>query len=573
MNDASAADMNDLRVAITGGTSGLGLALVRELRPARRPRRLRRPHPRARRTRRSRSSGYPRHRRRHRAEGGHLPASPFRSVPHSADSTCSSTTPRAWGRRRSRSSATPSAKTSHSRSRPTSCGPFRLTKALLGALTASAREGRGAVVLNVSSDAAINAYAQWGAYGASKAALRHMSAIWGEELVAEGVRFLSLDPGDMDTPLHALAVPGADPGNAQATRDRGARARRCHLGCARQGARMIAARHPVQRAQRRTPARHRSGTARLRMPARSSLADFLEPGDLVIANDAGTLPASLHGVHLASGAPIEVRLAGRASFAREDLRFAAVVFGAGDWRTRTEDRPLPPPFALGDRLALGPLVAAVDGTLGHPRLVALKFEGRADRVWAGIAQHGAPDSVRVPRPSACPVGRVDADRRPPRRVRASFRRFRARLEIPPRAARSRRGVCDDHAGGRHLFDRRSRARCAPAARRALSHSCDHRIRHSPDTGRAAAASSPSGRRSFAHSSIPRAAAETAWPTSASARTRASPSSMQSFRGRTGPEESHYQMLRAFHGDDVLAAGRGWRWKPRTTARTSSATRC
>ena len=89
--------------------------------------------------------------------------------------------------------------------------PFRLTKALLGALSASAREGRGAVVLNVSSDAAINAYAQWGVYGASKAALRHMSNIWGEELAAEGVRFLSLDPGDMDTPLHALAVPDADP--------------------------------------------------------------------------------------------------------------------------------------------------------------------------------------------------------------------------------------------------------------------------------------------------------------------------------------------------------------------------
>jgi NAD(P)-dependent dehydrogenase (short-subunit alcohol dehydrogenase family) len=90
-------------------------------------------------------------------------------------------------------------------------GPFRLTKALLGALAASAREGRGAVVLNVSSDAAINAYPQWGAYGASKAALRHMSRIWGEELAAEGVRFLPFDPGDMDTPLHGLAVPDADP--------------------------------------------------------------------------------------------------------------------------------------------------------------------------------------------------------------------------------------------------------------------------------------------------------------------------------------------------------------------------
>jgi NAD(P)-dependent dehydrogenase (short-subunit alcohol dehydrogenase family) len=90
-------------------------------------------------------------------------------------------------------------------------GPFRLTKALLGALAAAAREGRGAVVLNVSSDAALNAYAGWGAYGASKAALHHLSRIWQEELGALGVRFLSLDPGDMDTPLHALAVPDVHP--------------------------------------------------------------------------------------------------------------------------------------------------------------------------------------------------------------------------------------------------------------------------------------------------------------------------------------------------------------------------
>ncbi len=89
-------------------------------------------------------------------------------------------------------------------------GPFRLTKALLGALAASAREGRGAVVLNVSSDAAVNAYPTWGAYSASKAALRHLTQIWDAELATEGVRFLSIDPGDMDTPMHAAAVPDAD---------------------------------------------------------------------------------------------------------------------------------------------------------------------------------------------------------------------------------------------------------------------------------------------------------------------------------------------------------------------------
>jgi NAD(P)-dependent dehydrogenase (short-subunit alcohol dehydrogenase family) len=92
-------------------------------------------------------------------------------------------------------------------------GPFRLTRALLGALAASAREGTGAVVLNVSSDAAVQPYPAWGAYGASKAGLRHLSAIWDQELRGLGIRILSVDPGDMDTPLHLLAVPDADRGN------------------------------------------------------------------------------------------------------------------------------------------------------------------------------------------------------------------------------------------------------------------------------------------------------------------------------------------------------------------------
>lgn len=90
-------------------------------------------------------------------------------------------------------------------------GPFRLTKALLGSLASAARERRPAIVVNISSDAAVSAYPSWGAYGASKAALAHMSRIWDEELREHGVRVVAHDPGDMDTPLHALALPGADP--------------------------------------------------------------------------------------------------------------------------------------------------------------------------------------------------------------------------------------------------------------------------------------------------------------------------------------------------------------------------
>ena len=64
--------------------------------------------------------------------------------------------------------------------------------------------------MNISSDAAVTPYETWGAYGASKAALLHLGRIWNTELRSEGVQVVSIDPGDMDTPLHELAVPGAD---------------------------------------------------------------------------------------------------------------------------------------------------------------------------------------------------------------------------------------------------------------------------------------------------------------------------------------------------------------------------
>jgi S-adenosylmethionine:tRNA ribosyltransferase-isomerase len=136
---------------------------------------------------------------------------------------------------------------------------------------------------------------------------------------------------------------------------------------------------------------------------RSRFVDLLDRGDLVVANDAATLPASLHGVHVRSGAAIEVRLAGRASLRSDDVRFSAVVFGTGDFRTRTEDRALPPVFRPGDRLVLhgmrvdgdstpdaSALTAMVEAVLGHARLVRLRFSGPSHTVWAGLARYGRP---------------------------------------------------------------------------------------------------------------------------------------------------------------------------------------
>ncbi|MFZ5894877.1 MAG: SDR family NAD(P)-dependent oxidoreductase [Myxococcota bacterium] len=88
-------------------------------------------------------------------------------------------------------------------------GPFRLSRALVGSM---ALRGGGTVV-HVSSDAAQNAYPGWGAYSASKAALDHLGRVWAEELREFGVRFISIDPGEMDTEMHAAALPEADRGS------------------------------------------------------------------------------------------------------------------------------------------------------------------------------------------------------------------------------------------------------------------------------------------------------------------------------------------------------------------------
>jgi NAD(P)-dependent dehydrogenase (short-subunit alcohol dehydrogenase family) len=86
-------------------------------------------------------------------------------------------------------------------------GPFRLTKAIAGSMVLRG----GGLVVNVSSDAAVEAYPRWGAYGASKAAFDHLGRVLAAELAGTGVDVLAIDPGEMRTRMHADAVPDADP--------------------------------------------------------------------------------------------------------------------------------------------------------------------------------------------------------------------------------------------------------------------------------------------------------------------------------------------------------------------------
>jgi S-adenosylmethionine:tRNA ribosyltransferase-isomerase len=99
----------------------------------------------------------------------------------------------------------------------------------------------------------------------------------------------------------------------------------------------------------------------------AALPSLFRPGDLLVVNDAATLPASLR----LTSHDAEIRLLAR----DEDGTFRAVLFGAGDFRTKTEDRPQPARFARGSVLAFGELRASVvEVDPNEPRLVRLRFD-------------------------------------------------------------------------------------------------------------------------------------------------------------------------------------------------------
>ena len=90
-------------------------------------------------------------------------------------------------------------------------GPFRLIKAVVGSMVLR----QTGVIVNISSDAAVEAYPSWGVYSASKAALDHLTRIAALELADTSVRLFCVDPGEMNTRMHADAMPDADPDTLQ----------------------------------------------------------------------------------------------------------------------------------------------------------------------------------------------------------------------------------------------------------------------------------------------------------------------------------------------------------------------
>lgn len=117
------------------------------------------------------------------------------------------------------------------------------------------------------------------------------------------------------------------------------------------------------------------------------LEHLVRPGDVVVVNDAATLPASFAG-RTADGKALEVRLAG----ANEDGTWSAALLGPGDWRQRTEDRPAPPALPAGTHIAFGPGLSARVTAVSSlsPRLVTLAFASAGSTLWSALYRLGRP---------------------------------------------------------------------------------------------------------------------------------------------------------------------------------------
>jgi S-adenosylmethionine:tRNA ribosyltransferase-isomerase len=115
----------------------------------------------------------------------------------------------------------------------------------------------------------------------------------------------------------------------------------------------------------------------------ATLASLLRAGDLLVVNDAATLPASLFG-KTERGEDFELRL----SAPVDGNRLYGVLLGPGDHRTRTEHRAPPPPIAVGDVIALGNLHARVVAAAG--RRVELIARESGDALWQALYASGKP---------------------------------------------------------------------------------------------------------------------------------------------------------------------------------------
>jgi S-adenosylmethionine:tRNA ribosyltransferase-isomerase len=117
------------------------------------------------------------------------------------------------------------------------------------------------------------------------------------------------------------------------------------------------------------------------------LPDHLRSGDLLVVNDAATMPASLYGKD-GKNNQVEIRLTTQLN----ERVWQAVAFGAGDWRTPTEERSSPPRFKKGEEILIAPnFLARVHGENQlSGRLLNLEFNLSGEELWRSLYLYGKP---------------------------------------------------------------------------------------------------------------------------------------------------------------------------------------
>jgi len=131
----------------------------------------------------------------------------------------------------------------------------------------------------------------------------------------------------------------------------------------------------------------KNGEQELEDSSMAHLPDHLRSGDLLVVNDAATLPASLHGRDEENN-PLEIRLT-----TQVDKRvWQAVAFGGGDWGTPTEDRPSPRRFRQGEEITIAPNFSAIVLGENHlsGRLLNLEFNLSGEDLWGSLYSYGRP---------------------------------------------------------------------------------------------------------------------------------------------------------------------------------------
>ena len=357
-------------------------------------------------------------------------------------------------------------------------GPFRLDKIVAGSMALR----KTGVIVHVSSDAAVSGYPTWGAYGVSKAAFDQLARVLGAELAEHGVKVFSADPGEMDTRMHADAMPELDAAAraalAKPARHRGQdrrddrprrtyRARRAPHRAFVERAMNALAFPPATRARPLRETRLlviRVASRTVREAPIAELPALLSPGDALVVNDAATLPASLFG-RTRKNEPLELRLLALPGASRQ---CEVVVFGRGDWRTPTEHRAAPPSLSPGDILVFDSLAARVVSVRDTRRAVVV-FERDRDDVVAALYRAGKRRAVRTHAQRAPLVGRAERLRRGALGRGDAVRGPSARLRRAERFAQARHRGREAHARRGSLVDRRREPRRVASVGRALPH--------------------------------------------------------------------------------------------------------